>query len=131
MRKIERQTVSAVRDLIGRLDFTGQYWKSGNMSVSQTHHGIPHSYGFERTIEVRLHNNLICKIDPNLGRLTLNDCGWQSTTTKSRLNVILDEFAPGYGIFQKNFDWFFQTSRTSEPEEWQGQLSVPMRSFFL
>ena len=126
MRKIERQTVSAVRDLLGRADFSGQFWRSGNMSVSQTHDGVMHTIGFERTIEVRLHDNLICKIDPSLGRLTLSDCGWQSTTTKSRLNVILNEFAPGYGIFQKNFDWYFQTSRTSKPEEWQGQLSVPM-----
>ncbi len=96
------------------------------MSVLQTHHGIAHTPGYERTIEVRLHDNLICKIFPSGSVMDLNDCGWQSTTTKSRLNVILDEFAPGYGIFQKNFDWFFQTSRTSEAEEWRGKLSVPM-----
>ena len=127
MRKIERQTVSAVRDLLGRADFSGQFWRAGNMSVSQTHDGVMHTIGSERTIEVRLHDNLICRIDPSLGRLTLSDCGWRSTTTKSRLNVILDEFAPGYGIFQKNFNWFFQVSQTSEPEKWRGQLSVPMR----
>tara|TARA_B100001094_G_scaffold137527_1_gene133223 strand:- start:2863 stop:3246 length:384 start_codon:yes stop_codon:yes gene_type:complete len=126
MRKIERQTVSAVRDLLGRADFSGQFWRAGNMSVLQTHHGIAHTPGYERTIEVRLHDNLICKIFPSGSVMDLNDCGWQSTTTKSRLNVILDEFAPGYGIFQKNFDWFFQTSRTSEAEEWRGKLSVPM-----
>jgi hypothetical protein len=126
MRKIERQTVSAVRDLLGRADFSGQYFKSGNMSVIQTHHGIAHTPGYERTIEVRLHDNLICKIFPSGRVMDLSDCGWKSTTTKSRLNVILDEFAPGYGIFQKNFDWYFQTSRTSKPEEWQGRLSVPM-----
>ena len=126
MRKIERQTVSAVRDLLGRADFSGQFWKSGNMSVIQAHHGIAHTSGYERTIEIRLHDNLICKIFPSGSVMDLSDCGWQSTTTKSRLNVILDAFAPGYGIFQKNFDWFFQTSRTSEPEKWLGKLSVPM-----
>tara|TARA_R100001460_G_scaffold21410_1_gene43730 strand:+ start:1204 stop:1587 length:384 start_codon:yes stop_codon:yes gene_type:complete len=127
MRKIERQTVSAVRDLLGRADFSGQFWRSGNMSVLQTHHGIAHTPGYERTIEVRLHDNLICKIFPSGSVMDLSDCGWRSTTTKSRLNVILDEFAPGYGIFQKNFNWFFQVSQTSEPEKWRGQLSVPMR----
>jgi hypothetical protein len=126
MRKIERQTVSAVRDLLGRADFSGQFWKSGNMSVIQTHHGIAHTPVYERTIEIRLHDNLICKIFPSGKVMDLSDCGWKSTTTKSRLNVILDEFAPGYGIFQKNFDWFFQTSQTSEAEEWRGKLSVPM-----
>ena len=36
----------------------------------------------------------------------LYDGGWQSVTTKSRLNALCYEFATGFSVFQKNWDWF-------------------------
>ena len=33
--------------------------------------------------------------------LSLFDGGWQSNTTKSRLNALCCEFATGFGVFQK------------------------------
>jgi hypothetical protein len=42
--------------------------------------------------------------------LTIYDGGWQSNTTKSRLNALCFAFAdPGEGVFQKNFEWFIRT----------------------
>jgi len=38
--------------------------------------------------------------------LRLFDGGWQSNTTKSRLNALLDEFVPSMGVFQKDFVWY-------------------------
>ena len=32
--------------------------------------------------------------------------GWETVTTKSRLNAILEEFAPERRVFQKNWQWF-------------------------
>ena len=59
--------------------------------------------------EVYLHNNLIAKIGDTW--MQLFDGGWQSNTTKSRLNAILSEHGlPGEGIFQKNFQWFFKSN---------------------
>ena len=52
---------------------------------------------------VKLHGNTIAKIDDTL---QICDAGWQTVTTKSRLNALLDEFADGCYVFQKNFDWF-------------------------
>ena len=49
--------------------------------------------------------------------LTLFDGGWQSNTTKSRLNALCYEFATGFSVFQKNWNWFvsdFQ-SKTIKP----------------
>ena len=48
--------------------------------------------------------------------LTLFDGGYQSKTTKSRLNAILSEFGYTCGtkqefIFQKQFEWFVQLCR--------------------
>ena len=57
-------------------------------------------------MEVFLHGNHIatlCKISMDL---RIFDGGWQSNTTKSRLNALCDEFAVGHGVFQKNWQWF-------------------------
>ena len=39
--------------------------------------------------------------------MTIYDGGWQTVTTKSRLNALCDEFCiAGEGVFQKNYQWF-------------------------
>ena len=89
MRKIEKQMCAAVQSNID--------WKSGNTSVHFN----------EETGEsiVRLHGNLIAIIDDT--SMQIFDGGWQSATTKSRLNALCDEFCiAGEGVFQRNFKWF-------------------------
>ena len=64
---------------------------------------------FDSTIEncfVYLHGNHIATYDHVNKELTLFDGGWQTVTTKSRLNALCNEFATGFGVFQKNWDWF-------------------------
>ena len=56
--------------------------------------------------EVFLHGNHIATYNHVTKELALFDGGWQSVTTKSRLNALCDEFATGFGVFQKNWDWF-------------------------
>lgn len=41
----------------------------------------------------------------------LNNCGYSTKTTKSRLNCILDKFIVGRQIYQKDFGWYL----TGEP----------------
>jgi len=89
MRKIEKQMCAAVQSNID--------WKSGNTSVHFN----------EETGEsiVRLHGNLIAIIDDT--SMQIFDGGWQSVTTKSRLNALCTEFCiAGEGVFQRNFKWF-------------------------
>ena len=60
----------------------------------------------DRDMDVFLHGNHIatlCKISMDL---RLFDGGWQSNTTKSRLNALLKEFRPDRQVFQKNWQWF-------------------------
>ena len=76
-------------------------WKKDNTSVI-TEDGISKVY---------LHGNLIAEIDDV--SLKLYDGGWQSNTTKSRLNALLSEFGYTCGtqreyVFQKQFEWFIQ-----------------------
>ena len=55
---------------------------------------------------VYLHGNHIATYNYANKELSLYDGGWQSVTTKSRLNALCYEFATGFGVFQKNWDWF-------------------------
>ena len=55
---------------------------------------------------IMLHGNHIATYYHDTKELTLFDGGWQSNTTKSRLNALCAEFATGFGVFQKNWEWF-------------------------
>ena len=90
MRKIEQQMNEAI---LNRKDFF-----KGNTSVQNytTETGA-------REAVVHLHGNHIATIGDTL---QISDAGWQTVTTKSRLNALLNEFAEGCYVFQKNFDWF-------------------------
>ena len=89
MRKIEtlmNQAIQANKD-----------WKSGNTSV--------HFDSETGVSVVRLHGNKIAEVSDN--DMTIFDGGWQSNTTKSRLNAILDaNGCSGEGVFQKDWTWF-------------------------
>ena len=52
------------------------------------------------TTEMYLHGNLIACINQLSGKITINDAGWQTTTTKERLNGILDYYNLGK-LYQK------------------------------
>ena len=90
MRKIEQQMNEAI---LNRKDFF-----KGNTSVQHytTETGA-------REAVVHLHGNHIATIGDTL---QISDAGWQTVTTKSRLNALCNEFAEGCYVFQKNFDWF-------------------------
>lgn len=103
MRKIERLMNAAISN--------GKNWSSANTSVTHT----------DDVAQVRLHGNLIAEIGDNFIRLF--DGGWQSNTTKSRLNAILEEHGEqGDGVFQKNWQWFVQMNTA------QGLTVVPFFS---
>ena len=74
---------------------------------------------FDNTIEncfVYLHGNHIATYNYADKELTLFDGGWQSVTTKSRLNALCNEFATGFGVFQKNWDWFVSDFKNVKKE---------------
>ena len=88
MRKIEAKMNKAMRHFLP--------FSSGNTTVVQ----------HRNEMEVFLHGNHIatlCKISMDL---RLFDGGWQSNTTKSRLNALLDEFGGGDRVIQKDFTWY-------------------------
>jgi len=95
MRKIETQMNAAISE--------GKDWKSANTEVTN-HDGV--SFVF-------LHGNLIAEVGDNF--IKLHDGGWQSNTTKSRLNAIMTEHGiAGEGVFQKNYEWFIRLYNGTE-----------------
>ena len=95
MRKIEQQMIDAINN--------NQDWQSANTSVH---------FNEESGVSiVRLHGHKIAEVGDDY--LTLFDAGYQTKTTKSRLNAILGEFGYTCGtkreyVFQKQFEWFIQ-----------------------
>ena len=96
MRKIEQEMNAAIRY---RRNFS-----KANTSVTC----------YREEIEIRLHGNLIGTVDTASNQLRIFDGGWQTVTTKSRLNALCDEFAPCMGVFQKNWDWFVSDRLTNQ-----------------
>ena len=90
MRKIERQMNFAISN-------KGD-WSSSNTRVEYNNN--------TNCSSIYLHGHQIATFDHNLKAVRLSSCGWQTNTTKSRLNAILDEVKWGCKVFQKNFDWF-------------------------
>jgi len=71
-------------------------WKSGNTEVIADHDGVSRVY---------LHGNKIAEIGDDF--VQIFDGGWQSATTKSRLNAILSEHGiKGECVIQKNWNWY-------------------------
>ena len=88
MRKIESQMVAAIN--------SNKNWKSGNTEVRTDDANIS---------RVFLHGNHIATIDDD--SMMIMDGGWQSNTTKSRLNALCDAFCiAGERVFQKDFTWY-------------------------
>ena len=70
---------------------------------------------------IYLHGHLIATVDHNLKAVKLSSCGYQTVTTKSRLNALLSEFKYGCKVFQKNFDWYLKTVNQTV-DFWDGMI---------
>ena len=90
MRKIEREMIQAIID---RKSFS-----KANTSVTAE----------DEYMSIRLHGHEIGRYFYNTMNLHLNNCGYETNTTKSRLNALIDFVfgGVGNGIFQRNFNWY-------------------------
>lgn len=87
MRRITKEAVDAFMD--------GRHYKKSNMDV--------------RDNCMYLHGNKIAWFDRNK-QLWISNCGWQSNTTKERLNAL-----PNVNIVQRNYQWYLNG------QPWNGQ----------
>ena len=102
MRKIEEQMNYALRHR--------KNWAGSNTTVRCFKEN-----GVTTEMQVLLHGNLIAWLDTATNDLNISSAGWETNTTKSRLNAILDEFASGARVIQRDFEWFLSDFGTLKP----------------
>ena len=59
-----------------------------------------------QTSTVRYHYTDVVKVDWDTGIITLNTGGWETSTTKLRMNQASSEWGLGYHVYQHKHDWF-------------------------
>lgn len=96
MRKIERQMIQAIVD-------DRKHWSKDNTRVETEKSG---DKVYRHTIY--LHGHRIAVFYPSTMDLHINNCGYETNTTKSRLNAIIDFVCGGVnnGIYQHNWNWY-------------------------
>tara|TARA_R110000787_G_C13166272_1_gene420188 strand:+ start:30 stop:326 length:297 start_codon:yes stop_codon:yes gene_type:complete len=95
MRKITEESVNAFMN--------ARKFKKANMEVEV----------LSNVTILKLHNNPIAyRYNDPIRTLSITNAGWESTTTKERLNAI-----DGVSIYQKNWVWYLNG------KEWDGNLT--------
>ena len=112
MRQIEKQMNSAI--------WSKTNWAGSNTTVITE----------DNESKVMLHGNHIATYNHTLKELELFDGGWQSNTTKSRLNALCYEFATGFGVFQKNWEWFVSDFQNKTVKEFVDGITVNFNGCF-
>ena len=107
MRKLERQMNFAVSN-------KGN-WAGSNTSVSYN--------DSTNCSSIHLHGHLIATFCHETRAVKINSCGYETRTTKSRLNALLQEVKYGCSIFQKNFDWFVKYN-DEVASFWDGMILI-------
>ena len=107
MRKIERQMNFALSN-------------KGNWAGSNTQVTYNDSTNCS---SVFLHGHQIATFDHNLKALKISSSGYETVTTKSRLNAILNEVKYGARVLAKNFDWFV-SYRDETASFWDGMILI-------
>lgn len=98
MRKITNDAVKAFRN-------------SENFSRGNTRVQVKNDESGKKTVSMYLHGHRIAFMHEN--HLILSSCGWETNTTKERLNGILSEFNLPM-IYQKDWTWYI-----GENVEWE------------
>ena len=95
MRKIETEMNRAI--------LNNENWQKDNTAVTYD----PET----NNSKVFLHGNLIAVVGDD--HVEILDGGYQSKTTKSRLNALIDRFCNSVtdGVFQKDYQWFIRDNK--------------------
>ena len=105
MRKLERQMNFAISN-------KGN-WSGSNTQVTYNEN--------TNCSSVSLHGHHIATFDHNLKAVKLSSAGYETRTTKGRLNALLEEVNYGARVFQKDFDWFV-SYRNQTQSFWDGMI---------
>ena len=68
----------------------------------------------ENKVYLYLHGNIIAIRDQTNGKVYIRNCGWETKTTKMRLNYLLYVYNSPLKIRQKNWVWYLGD------KQWEG-----------
>jgi len=109
MRKIEQQMNRAI---VNKADWM----------VDSNHSNTSVEYNSNTNCStVVLYNTAIATYDHNLKAVKLNSGGYQTVTTKSRLNAIIQGLIAGASVYQKAFDWYLSYNNQTV-DFWDGMI---------
>jgi len=106
MRKIETAMIGAIT--------SKSDWTNTNTSVEYS--------TSENLSEIRLHGHLIAWYDHTKQSLGISSCGYETVTTKSRLNALLYETFTGNKVVQKDYVWYVQDFQGKKINFYDGQI---------
>lgn len=66
-----------------------------------------------QVVVMKLHGNAIARRDIGSNVIEVTSAGWESNTTKERLNAL-----PGVSVYQKNFVWFLNGKEWADSSVW-------------
>ena len=83
-------------------------------------------------VSVFLWKTEIAEFDPYVNEIIVKDGGYQTVTTKSRINAMLSEWAQGNpGISQRKWVWYIDEvcplTRDRKSKEFQGLAKFPLK----
>ena len=98
MRKIESETIEIVKQFLNGERKNKPYWKKQNMMVTYATDMSTR----DKVITVYLHYNAIVQVNCRTGDILGTLAGWDTVTTRSRLNAII------YGLDSNSFTRFWR-----------------------
>jgi len=104
MRQIEHAMCIAIR--------SNKYFKRGNTEVLVTDTGC----------EVFLYGNNIARYHRPSHTMFVTMCGWNTSTTKSRINALLHSFGTGVRVYTKKFEPHYMVCGQSFEFESEGHI---------
>tara|TARA_B100000902_G_C27129947_1_gene823087 strand:- start:567 stop:929 length:363 start_codon:yes stop_codon:yes gene_type:complete len=104
MRKIERQMIQAItnRQTWSNNNTRVVLWSGSPITTDPNHN--------KEEMRVYLHGHHIASYNTKDMSLKVNNCGYATNTTKSRLNALINFVADPTknGIHQKNWEWYIR-----------------------
>ena len=82
-------------------------------------------YPIKGGIAVRLHSTQIVEIYENW--VALDTGGWNTPTTRKRMNEVAEEYGLGYRVFQKSSDLFVTHGGKTEQFTMNERTTIPRR----
>lgn len=77
-----------------------------------------------QTVNVRYHNTTIVSLDLEKRQAMLNSGGWNTVTTKTRINQAFNVYNVPLSVFQEDYVWYVWNHKTDETIPFKDHMVV-------